>query len=116
MMHIHAPKFYLNQQFTKTNLGLGTQENRFALDIDGFPSRKRLLRKKKRLENCGGKTKEDRTGQVFKETERKNEITKHFKSKEGGEKKVIKDVFKKKRWAFEYEIEKNLGIIPVNLI
>lgn len=35
--------------------------------------------------------------------------------KKGGE-KVIKDVFKKKRWAFEYEIEKNLGIIPVNLI
>lgn len=52
----------------------------------GFPAERGCSGKKKRLKNCGGKTKEDRTGQVFKETERKNEITKHFKTKEGGEK------------------------------
>lgn len=30
-------------------LGLGTQENRSTLDIDGFPSKKRLLQEEKEV-------------------------------------------------------------------
>lgn len=69
-MHFNST---LNQQrFTKTKLGLGIQENRLALDRDGFPSRERLLQEEKEVKKCGSKRKEDRIGQVFKETERKN--------------------------------------------
>lgn len=49
--------------------------------------------------------------------QKKQEITKHFKSKEKKKKEVNKDFFfKRKMFAFEYEMEKNLGITPVNLI
>lgn len=49
-------------KFTKTKLGLGTQENVSALDTDQFPSKKRLLQEEKEVKKCGGKRKEDRTG------------------------------------------------------
>lgn len=52
-------------------VGLGTQKTDQLWIQMGFPSRKRLLQEaKKSLRNVVGK--EDRTGQVFKETERKN--------------------------------------------
>lgn len=49
----------------------------------GSPAKRGCSRKKKRLKKYGRKRKEDRIGQVFKETERKKqEIPKYFKTKE----------------------------------
>lgn len=79
----------------------------------GPPAKEATPGKQKERKKWDGKRKEGRTGQVFKETNRKKQvIIKHFDLKD--EKEAIKDFWKGNRFAFEYEMDNKLGIIPGN--